>query len=110
MFKERGKKVPKTIDQRFAELANMGAFTGEFNEAVSERLFGEGVYVKKELSDKFLAAPDEASRNEVLEEIYQDIGQQMPTTAGEIANQWRYTAMLLNPSTHIKNLAGKKLC
>lgn len=106
MFKERGKKVPKTFDQRFAELANMGAFTGEFSEAASEMLFGEGVYVKKELSDKFLAAPDEASRNEVLEEIYQDIGQQMPTTAGEIANQWRYTAMLLNPSTHLKNIAG----
>ena len=107
MFKERDKKVPKTFEKKFAELANMGAFTNsDFIERATEKLFGEGITLDQDLVNKFLAAPDEESRNAVMDEIYADIGQKMPTTAGEIANQWRYTAMLLNPSTHIKNIAG----
>lgn len=107
MFKPRDKKAKQTVLQRFSELANLGAFTdNNYRKAASEKLFGTGIEVKKELADKFLAAPDEQARADVMEEIYQDIGSKLPTTLGEIANQWRYTAMLLNPSTHAKNIIG----
>lgn len=62
--------------------------------------------ISENLAANFLAATDEQSRNDAQEAIYKEIAKQMPTTFGEIASQWRYTAMLLNPSTHIKNLAG----
>lgn len=107
MFEENDKKPPKTVMQRFAELANLGAFTNSnYREAASEKLFGEGVTVDEGLAQKFLDAKTEQEREAVLEEIYQDIGSKLDTTFGEVANQWRYTTMLLNPSTHIKNFAG----
>jgi hypothetical protein len=107
MFKDRGKKPPKTVMQRFSELANMGAFTGSrYNQKATQKLFGEGLAVDPDLAQKFLDAPDEASREAVMEEIYKDLGEQLDTSFGEVARRWRYTAMLLNPATHIKNMAG----
>lgn len=66
----------------------------------------EGITIDEDLKQKFLAATDDAGREAVLEEIYQDIGKKIPTTFKDIANQWRYTSMLLNPSTHARNIVG----
>lgn len=107
MFKDRGEKPPKTVMRRFSELANMGAFTSsKYNQKATQKLFGEGLQVDPDLAQKFLDAPDEASREAAMEEIYKDLGSQMDTTFGDVARRWRYTAMLLNPSTHIKNISG----
>lgn len=106
-FKPRDKKAKRTVMERFTELANLGAFTdSNYRQAASEALFGEGIMVDEKLAQKFRDAPDEQTRAKVLEEIYKDIGEKIPTTLEDIANQWRYTAMLLNPSTHIKNVVG----
>lgn len=107
MFKDRGKKPPKTVMQRFSELANMGAFTSsKYNQKATQKLFGEGLVVDPDLAQKFLDAPDEASREAAMEEIYKDLGEQLDTSFGEVLTRWRYTAMLLAPSTHIKNTLG----
>lgn len=107
MFKDRGKKPPKTVMRRFAELANMGAFTGSrYNQKATQKLFGEGLVVDPDLAQKFLDAPDEASREAAMEEIYKDLGEQLDTSFGDVLTRWRYTAMLLAPSTHIKNTLG----
>lgn len=106
-FAPKDKKAKKTFEKDFSELANMGAFTNEnWKDAVSKKLFGHEISIDENLISEFRNAPDQDSRDAVMEKIYQDIGQKIPTTFAEAANQWRYTAMLLNPSTHIKNMGG----
>lgn len=62
--------------------------------------------INEELAAKFLEAQTDADRSAAEEALYQDIAKQIPTTFSEIANKWRYTAMLFNPATHIKNMSG----
>ena len=77
------------------------------NEKISsKRKSFAGIEIDEALVKKFREAPDQQARDAVMEEIYKDVGKKIPTTFGEAANQWRYTAMLFNPSTHIKNMSG----
>ena len=106
-FAPKDKKAKKTFEQNFYELANMGAFTNEnWKDAVSKKLFGHEISIDETLISEFRNAQDQDTRDAVMEKIYKNIGKQIPTTASEAINQWRYTAMLLNPSTHIKNMGG----
>lgn len=51
------------------------------------------------------AATTEA-QEAALQNIYQNVADQIPTSLGEAAQQWRYFSMLANPSTHAKNIMG----
>lgn len=62
--------------------------------------------IDPDLADQFLRAKTQEERDKVMGEIYRDIGRQMPTTFRERWNAWRYLAMLGNPRTHIRNIAG----
>lgn len=107
MFAPKDKKAKKTFEQNFYELANMGAFTNEnWKDAVSKKLFGHEISIDENLISEFRNAQDQDTRDAVMEKIYENIGKQIPTTFSEAMSQWRYTAMLLNPSTHIKNMGG----
>lgn len=106
-FGKKDKKQKKTFNQDFTELANMGAFTNaNWKDAVTEKLFGHEITIEPKLVEQFRNAPDQKTRDTIMEKIYENVGQQIPTTFGEAANQWRYTSMLLAPSTHLKNMGG----
>lgn len=49
---------------------------------------------------------EEARAKELLTDLYAEIGQQVPSTWREKLNAWRYTAMLANVKTHVRNIAG----
>lgn len=49
---------------------------------------------------------EEARAKELLTDLYAEIGQQVPSTWREKLNAWRYTAMLANVKTHVRNMAG----
>lgn len=49
---------------------------------------------------------EEARVKELLTDLYAEIGQQVPSTWREKLNAWRYTAMLANVKTHVRNVAG----
>lgn len=72
----------------------------------SKKLNGHEISIDENLISEFRNAQDQDTRDAVMEKIYENIGKQIPTTLSEAINQWRYTAMLLNPSTHIKNMGG----
>lgn len=72
----------------------------------SKKLNGHPISIDENLISEFRNAQDQDTRDAVMEKIYENIGKQIPTTFSEAINQWRYTAMLLNPSTHIKNMGG----
>ncbi len=105
-LKDKSRSVRKTAEERFREYANLGAFEGEYNEAISKKLFGETVRINEKLVQKFRAAETEEQRTEILKDIYRDIGRQIPSTWLEKWTAWRYLSMLFNPTTHIRNVVG----
>lgn len=64
------------------------------------------IEVDPELLNKFTEQTDQAGRDAVMLEIYQNVADQVPATWKEKWDAWRYMAMLTNPRTHIRNIAG----
>ena len=105
--KERKPGEKKSLNELFEQYANMGAFTGDYNEAVTAKLFDrEGIKVNTALAEAYLAATTEEGRKEALYAIYKDLGSQMPSTFADKEAAWRYLAMLGNLRTHIRNTFG----
>lgn len=61
------------------------------------------------LEERLLDAEDEESQQEVIDEIYDQVAEQLPKTFADRLNAWRYFAMLGNPRTHIRNVVGNIL-
>ena len=75
-------------------------------ETLSSKLKGQDITIDPALIEKFEQQTDQAGRDAVLEEIYQNVADQVPATWQNKWNAWRYLAMLGNPRTHIRNIAG----
>lgn len=109
MFKER-KVSQKTIPEKIEALARLGAFDigSAYNQKAAERIFKAGVTltVNEELARQFMQAETQEERDNILADIYRDIGRQMPSTFKDKWNAWRYLAMLGNPRTHVRNVVG----
>lgn len=65
-----------------------------------------GLKLNEDLVQEFLNAETQEARDAVVDKIYNDVAQQIPETAGDRLNAWRYFAMLGNPRTHIRNIMG----
>ncbi len=81
----------------------------KINDELVEK-FGEKrakkVKINEELARKYFAEKDAKKREKLYDELCKDIGEQIPSTFWEKADAWRYVAMLFNPTTHIRNVAG----
>ena len=62
--------------------------------------------VPDNLLDAYQNAETESAQKAALDNIYQNVAEQIPTTLREGLQQWRYFSMLANPSTHLKNIMG----
>lgn len=58
------------------------------------------------LLEAYQSAATTEAQEAALQNIYQNVADQIPTSLGEAAQQWRYFSMLANPSTHAKNIMG----
>ena len=58
------------------------------------------------LLNAYQNAETETAQRAALDDIYQNVADQVPTTLREGLQQWRYFSMLTNPSTHAKNIMG----
>ena len=67
---------------------------------------GPELKIDEDLAERFMRAKDQESRDELLKEIYRDIGRQMPSRFVDRWNAWRYLAMLGNTRTHVRNIVG----
>ena len=76
----------------------------EFKQKLGEKY--KDIELDEELMGKFLNEQDEDVRDEIYDEICQDIADQLPATKLEKWNAWRYLAMLGNPRTHFRNIWG----
>lgn len=85
--------------------------TIERGKAKGDKAFAN-IEVTQEQAEKILSARnadgsyDQEKLNAAVEEVKQEIADQMPVTALEKINEWRYLAMLGNPKTHIRNLVS----
>lgn len=110
MFAEKGSASASngTLLTKFRELYNLGAFdrSGLISREALKRVFGvDGLVLSDAVLDEY-GKVSEARRGAVENRIIQEIANRLPTSAWNAANKWRYTAMLANPSTHLKNLTG----
>lgn len=62
-----------------------------------------------ELATNYLMAETDAERAAAWDAITTSIADQIPSTFMEKANFWRYTSMLTNPTTHIRNIMGNAI-
>ena len=61
-----------------------------------------------DMIDSIVKSKNETEMIENLDNIYKELGQQVPRTAMEKVDAWRYFSMLANPKTHIRNIIGNK--
>ena len=64
------------------------------------------ITIDQALLDEFAAQTTQEGRDAVMDRIYQNVADQVPSTWKDKWNAWRYLAMLANPRTHIRNVAG----
>ena len=68
-----------------------------------------GFTLSDELATNYLMAETDAERAAAWDAITTSIADQIPRTFREKANFWRYTSMLTNPTTHIRNIMGNAI-
>lgn len=68
-----------------------------------------GFTLSDELATNYLMAETDAERAAAWDAITTSIADQIPSTFWEKANFWRYTSMLTNPTTHIRNIMGNAI-
>ena len=78
-------------------------------EEIQKRFKDREITIDPELEAEFLAQTDQEGRDKVMEKIYQNVADQIPSNWRDKWNAWRYMAMLVNPRTHIRNVAGNLL-
>lgn len=112
LFAERGQTATEDtngiLPAKFRDLYNLGAFDGDgfISRAALKRLFGaDGLVLSQEVLNEY-GTTSELRKTAVEQKIVQEIADQLPTTLWDALNQWRYFAMLANPSTHERNMIG----
>lgn len=72
----------------------------------------DNVELTQEMKDEILntinedGSYDQAELNKAVENVKQKIADQMDVTWTDVANAWRYLAMLGNPKTHLRNIVS----
>lgn len=97
-------QIQQEYQSRFDKQANKAAKKqGVPAEDIADQY---GLKLNEDLVQEFLNAETEEARTKVVDKIYDDVAQQIPKTAGDRLNAWRYFAMLGNPRTHVRNVMG----
>lgn len=70
-----------------------------------------GVFLKvpENLREELVKAKGQEQVDKAMDKIYDSLAQQIPSKWSDKWNAWRYLAMLGNPRTHIRNIAGNAL-
>ena len=67
------------------------------------------ITIDETLAENLLRAKTPQEIESAVDAIKQNIADQMPATFADKLNAWRYLAMLGNPRTHIRNIAGNTI-
>ena len=89
-----------------AQLYAAQKVVNNLNNTISKKLKGKDISIDAALIDEFNQQTTQEGRDAVMEKIYQNVADQVPSTFRDKWNAWRYLAMLGNPRTHIRNIVG----
>ena len=78
----------------------------ELERAIQKRYKDHEITIDPSLLEEFANQTDQAGRDAVMGRIYQNVADQIPSSWKDKWDAWRYLAMLFNPRTHIRNIAG----
>ena len=78
----------------------------DLEKAIQKRYKDIELTIDPALLEEFNQQTDQEGRNVVLGKIYQNVADQIPSNWKDKWNAWRYLAMLANPRTHVRNVAG----
>lgn len=106
----KGEKVVRTFIDRLHEAINLGALTNEtYSDAAQKALFGSDKYsvtIDPALIKEFSNAEPGKAQDAVLDKIYKNIAEQIPSTPMDKFTALRYLNMLGNLKTQVRNIAG----
>lgn len=110
IFSKRPKAERRTMEQAFERLVNLGAFyNGEYSGQAAGRVFGtraKGIQIDQALIDEFSRQTTDEGRADVLDKIYQNVADQIPSTFMDKFSALRYLNMLGNLKTQVRNIGG----
>lgn len=113
IFSKRPKAERRTMEQAFERLVNLGAFyNGEYSGQAAGRVFGaraNGIQIDQALIDEFSRQTTDEGRADVLNKIYQNVADQIPSTFMDKFNALRYLNMLGNLKTQVRNVGGNAI-
>lgn len=89
-----------------AQLYAAQKVASKLEQTLTKKLKGKNITIDQELIKEFNQQTDQEGRDVVLDKIYQNIADQIPSNWRDKWNAWRYLAMLGNPRTHIRNIVG----
>lgn len=89
-----------------SQLYGIRRVVDNLNDVLKKAKKDYDVDIDPELIQKFTEQDTQEGRDAVMQEIYQNVAQQVPSTWKEKWDAWRYLAMLGNPRTHIRNIIG----
>ena len=105
--KPKDKNAQKTLDKRFREMVNMGAFSGSnYADQVAEKLFGNVVKLDPDLIERYKNTTDPDAVRALEKEIYKSVGKQIPSNFKDKWNAWRHMSMLGTFKAPERNLIG----
>lgn len=100
-------RILKTLSpetQLYGVQKSIDGLTEDLKERYGDKI--PDLKINPAMAEKFLNAETDKGRAEAMQEIYRDIGRQMPSRFIDKFNAWRYLAMLGNPRTHVRNIVG----
>ena len=100
---DRAARQNRTPRQRTADNGDVEGARVDYIDKVT------GFTLSDELATNYLMAETDAERAAAWDAIKTSIADQIPSTFREKANFWRYTSMLTNPTTHIRNIMGNAI-
>lgn len=89
-----------------AQLYAAQKVASNLEKTLSKQLKGKSITINPDLITEFNEQTDQEGRDAVMEKIYKNLADQVPSTWRDKWNAWRYLAMLGNPRTHIRNIVG----
>lgn len=109
--KDATERQRKEFAQQLSEAINLGAFDSEYAQQATDKLFGidGGIKLDPALIEKYLAQDTEQGRDDVIDEMMQNVADQMPSTLMDKWTALRYVNMLGNFKTQSRNLIGNVL-
>lgn len=83
----------------------------KLNEDFKKRLGDKfkDIQLDENLMNEFFSEKDKKKRDDIYEDICQNIADQIPATWQDKFNSWRYLAMLGNLKTHVRNVVGNAM-